>query len=150
MRNATDGPHPLDIALGARIRARRRELRLSQGELGNAVGITFQQVQRYEHGINRIGFSRLVEIAEALDCGFAELAGPLDKSKSPTTLTRQMDYLAEPGARDLLQAYVRIDSSKERAAILNLARQLAHNQRVDQSPAKRSAQKRRRPTRQRR
>ena len=56
-----DAPHPLDIALGARVRQRRKELGLSQDVLGRAVGVTFQQMQKYEHGTNSISFSRLAE-----------------------------------------------------------------------------------------
>lgn len=65
--------HPLDIALGARIRLRRRELGLLQGELARQIGITFQQVQKYEHGANRVSFSRRVEIAHALDYSVHDL-----------------------------------------------------------------------------
>ena len=121
-------PHPLDIALGARVRLRRKELGFSQDQLARAVGITFQQVQKYEHGTNRISFSRLVEIADALECGVVDLIGNLDKSKSSTALSRQISYLTEPGASDLLEAYASIDSPKRRRAILNLARQLANDQ----------------------
>ena len=121
-------PHPLDIALGARIRLRRKELGFSQDHLARAVGITFQQVQKYEHGTNRVSFSRLVEIAEALKCGVVDLIGNLDKSKSSASFSRQISFLTEPGANDLLEAYASIDSPKRRRAILNLARQLASDQ----------------------
>jgi len=121
-------PHPLDVALGARVRLRRKELGLSQDQLARSVGITFQQVQKYEHGTNRISFSRLVEIAEALDCGVVDLIGNLDKSKSSGAMSRQIAFLTEPGASDLLEAYASIDSPKRRRAILNLARQLVNDQ----------------------
>ncbi|HWA92682.1 MAG TPA: helix-turn-helix transcriptional regulator [Rhizomicrobium sp.] len=135
-------PHPLDIALGARVRLRRKELGMSQDQLARAVGITFQQVQKYEHGTNRISFSRLVEMAEALECGVVDLIGNLDKSKSSAALSRQIAFLTEPGASDLLEAYASIESPKRRRAILNLARQLANDQaeQQQQRPAtKRSA-----------
>lgn len=121
-------PHPLDIALGSRVRLRRKELGFSQDQLARSVGITFQQVQKYEHGTNRISFSRLVEISEALECSVGDLIGNLDKSKSSASFSRQVSYLTEPGASDLLEAYASIDSSKRRRAILNLARQLASDQ----------------------
>ncbi len=70
-------PNPLDIALGSRIRLRRRELGYSQEQLAREVGITFQQVQKYEHGTNRVSFSRLVEIAQALNCGVVDIVGDL-------------------------------------------------------------------------
>ena len=77
-----NSPHPLDVALGSRIRLRRRELGFSQEQLARQVGITFQQVQKYEHGTNRVSFSRLVEIAQALRCGVMDIVGDLDKSKA--------------------------------------------------------------------
>src|SRR5580704_11010674 len=89
-------PHPLDIALGARVRLRRKELGLSQDQLARSIGITFQQVQKYEHGTNRISFSRLSEIAGALDCSVGDLIGNLDKSKSSGALSRQIANLTEP------------------------------------------------------
>jgi transcriptional regulator with XRE-family HTH domain len=130
-------PHPLDIALGARVRLRRKELGLSQDQLARAVGITFQQVQKYEHGTNRISFSRLVEICEALECGIVDLIGNLDKYKTSASLSRQIGFLTEPGATDLLEAYASIDSPKRRRAILNLARQLASDQAETSKPAAR-------------
>ncbi|MDE2111236.1 MAG: helix-turn-helix domain-containing protein [Alphaproteobacteria bacterium] len=118
-------PHPLDVALGSRIRLRRRELGLSQEQLARQVGITFQQVQKYEHGTNRVSFSRLVEIAQALHCGVMDIVGDLDQSKASSLFSRHVARLNEPGAADLLEAYSAIQSPKHRRAILNLAKQLA-------------------------
>lgn len=118
-------PHPLDVALGSRIRLRRRELGLSQEQLAREVGITFQQVQKYEHGTNRVSFSRLVEIAKALRCGVMGIVGDLDQQNPTSTFSRHVDSLNEPGAAELLEAYAAIQSPKHRRAILNLARQLA-------------------------
>jgi transcriptional regulator with XRE-family HTH domain len=118
-------PHPLDIALGSRIRLRRRELGFSQEQLAHEVGITFQQVQKYEHGTNRVSFSRLVEIARALRCGVMDIVGDLDQHHSPSPFSRHVATLNEPGASELLEAYSSIQSPKHRRAILNLARQLA-------------------------
>ena len=61
-------PQPTDLHVGRRIRMRRRALRISQAALADAVGVAFQQIQKYENGTNRIGAGRLQEIAEALDC----------------------------------------------------------------------------------
>jgi len=124
-------PHPLDIALGSRIRLRRRELGLSQEQLARQIGITFQQVQKYEHGANRVSFSRLVEIAQALKCGVIDLVGDLDKSKDSSLFSQHIARLNEPGAADLLEAYAAIKSPKHRRAILNLAKQLAEGKMVD-------------------
>ncbi len=75
-------PHPLDVELGRSIRKRRRELGLSQDQLGRMIGVTFQQVQKYEHGTNRVSFSRLVEIAHSLNCSVAELIGDIGSTKA--------------------------------------------------------------------
>ena len=123
-RTFEEAAHPLDVALGARVRARRKDLGLSQDELGRAAGVTFQQLQKYEHGINRISFSRLVQIAHALDCSVADLVGPLDKMESTAP---EMASLGEPGASELLSAYVNIGSRKHRLAVLNLARKFARD-----------------------
>ena len=120
-----NSPHPLDVALGSRIRLRRRELGLSQEQLARQIGITFQQVQKYEHGTNRVSFSRLVEIAQALRCGVMDIVGYLDKSKASPLFSRHVARLNEAGAAELLEAYSAIQSPKHRRAILNLAKQLA-------------------------
>jgi transcriptional regulator with XRE-family HTH domain len=70
--------HPLDIALGARIRIRRKTLGLSQDDLASQIGLTFQQIQKYERGANRVSFSRLVDIARTLKCRVQDLIGDLD------------------------------------------------------------------------
>lgn len=61
------GPSPMDIHVGARIRLRRTMLGMSQERLGDALGLTFQQVQKYERGVNRVGASRLFDVSRALD-----------------------------------------------------------------------------------
>lgn len=60
-------PHPIDVHVGGRVRMRRMLLGMSQDKLGDALGLTFQQVQKYEKGVNRIGASRIFEIAGALN-----------------------------------------------------------------------------------
>jgi len=121
----TGSPHPLDVALGSRIRLRRRDLGLSQEQLAREVGITFQQVQKYEHGANRVSFSRLVEITRALGCGVMDIIGDLDSARSTGAFSEPMLKLNEPGATELLEAFSAIHSAKHRRAILNLAKQLA-------------------------
>lgn len=64
-------PRPVDAAVGVRVRMRRLQLRITQQELGDKIGLTFQQVQKYEKGTNRIGASRLHQIAEVLQCPVA-------------------------------------------------------------------------------
>ena len=79
--NADDQPHPLDVALGQSVRLRRRALRMSQQALADAIGVSFQQVQKYERGTNRVSFSRLVEISHTLGCRVSDLVDDLDEDK---------------------------------------------------------------------
>ena len=91
--------HPVDVHVGARMRQRRTLLGMSQEKLGTAVGLTFQQIQKYERGFNRVSFSRLVDIAHALDCRVVDLIGDLDDASIPSPLFRQdTAHLREAGA----------------------------------------------------
>src|SRR5437763_17132626 len=75
---STKAPDPMDIALGAAVRIRRRSLGISQEALAEQCGVSFQQIQKYENGANRISFSRLVQIARALQCRVVDLLDVLD------------------------------------------------------------------------
>src|SRR6202167_6011622 len=66
-RQKSETPTPVDVQVGSRVRLRRNMLGLSQEKLGEAIGLTFQQVQKYERGANRIGASRLLELSRILD-----------------------------------------------------------------------------------
>ena len=95
-------PGPLDIALGAAIRISRLALGLSQGALANLCGVSFQQIQKYESGANRISFSRLVQISKALSCRVVDLIGVLedaDENSQDDLLSR----LTTPGILELLE-----------------------------------------------
>ena len=70
---STKAPDPMDIALGAAVRIRRRTIGMSQEALAEQCGVSFQQIQKYENGANRISFSRLVQIARALRCRVTDL-----------------------------------------------------------------------------
>jgi transcriptional regulator with XRE-family HTH domain len=134
----TAGNHPpnlLDVALGLRVRELRRSLGISQATLGDAVGLTFQQIQKYERGSNRISFSRLVEIAHALGCRAEDLIGDLDDASQPSPLIRQdTGDLRARGAPDLLRAYATVPRPIKRA-ILKLVTDIA----VDQAKRNRAA-----------
>ena len=121
-------PHRFDVAIGQRIRERRRSVGMSQAALAEATGVTFQQIQKYEHGTNRISFSRLVEICEALKCSVADLISDIDKTRPSKPRLRHITYLTAPGATDLMDAYSRLNSQTQRRAILNLARQLSRQE----------------------
>ncbi|MET0156174.1 MAG: helix-turn-helix domain-containing protein [Rickettsiales bacterium] len=99
--------HPVDVYVGGRLRLRRVMLGLSQQELGNAVGITFQQVQKYEKGMNRIGASRLFDLSRALHIGveyFFEDMPPDDMAETaegPVALHEPLPPYDEEGGDDL-------------------------------------------------
>ena len=105
----------VDQRIGARVRKRRRQLRLSQTALGNLIGVSFQQIQKYERGKNRVGAGRLLTVAEALgvpvDYFFTESDTPNPEST--------------PGAFDLLVAYGAIKDPGAREAVVLCAQILA-------------------------
>ncbi len=115
-------PHPVDIAVGHRIRARRKAARISQSKLAKHLGVSFQQVQKYERGANRVSGSVLVRIAERLETRVAELVGETD---APESNPRTATLLASPGAYKLLEVYATLGSSTLRTALLNLAQTLS-------------------------
>jgi transcriptional regulator with XRE-family HTH domain len=95
----------LDRALGNAIRLRRRSLNLTQEQLATACGISFQQVQKYENGANRVSFSRLVQIARALECRVTDLTTALDQPHIAPADFEFLKLMTLPGAVDLLKRY---------------------------------------------
>lgn len=121
-----EAPNPFDIALGVRIRLLRRKLGLSQERLANEIGVTFQQVQKYEIGANRVSFSRLVSIAHALQCNVVDLFdGYGDANGAIEADTEILALLSKPGAVDLLESFKSIASPDQRRALVELTKQLA-------------------------
>jgi transcriptional regulator with XRE-family HTH domain len=123
---STKMPDPLDVMVGAKIRIFRIHRRISQTDLAEQIGVTFQQVQKYEKGMNRVGASRLSRIATVLGISVGELfESPGDKladSASPFRL------LAEPGALRLLKSYARTSDPCVRRAVIELAEATAHQE----------------------
>ena len=117
-----DGPDQIDVAIGARIRIRRRWLGFSQTTLANALGITFQQVQKYERGANRVSASMLVKIAAKLEATVGALVG--EDSGGPVEAV-VIAKLGTPGAIELLDCFAEINDGDVRRALLALARSLA-------------------------
>lgn len=113
--NTEAEPHWLDVAIGQRIRQRRRALGMSQAALGDAIGLTFQQVQKYERGSNRVSFSKLLEIARALNIGLTELAEGLDAGSEAARSVHAL--LSVEGAYDLLEAYAELTPSLRSALV---------------------------------
>lgn len=104
-----DAPDPIDIAVGARIRRRRLELKVSQEKLAGAIGVTFQQVQKYERGTNRVSASMLAKCAKELEAPinyfFADVEGLGGTIESDAAGTR---FLALPAGRKLAAAFVHL------------------------------------------
>jgi transcriptional regulator with XRE-family HTH domain len=117
---------PLDAMVGARIRMFRVDCGMSQTALAERIGVSFQQLQKYEKGANRVGASRLSQIASVLGISVGELfessPGRAGDSTSPVQL------LAEPGALRVLKAYVRTTSPRLRLSIARLVESIADRQ----------------------
>ena len=114
----------MDIALGAAVRIRRRTIGISQEALAEQCGVSFQQIQKYENGANRISFSRLVQIARALKCRVVDLMDVLDAPDRDAA--GDLDLLTRirtPGALELLSAYERM-APEARASLVTLLRAL--------------------------
>jgi transcriptional regulator with XRE-family HTH domain len=117
-------PDHVDVEVGHRIRIQRVALGLSQTELADELGVTFQQVQKYEKGVNRVGTGRLTKIADVLQVPVTHLFGaddsvggrgkPSDDSLSPLKL------LTVPGAVRLLRAYGTLTNGKLRRSIIGV------------------------------
>lgn len=107
--------HPIDVAVGARVRMIRKARGVAQNTLAEAVGITFQQIQKYEKGANRVSASKLAEIAAFLEVSVAELFGADGPGSG---LTDQLaELLGEPGALQLLKTYCRMPRSQQAALV---------------------------------
>jgi transcriptional regulator with XRE-family HTH domain len=104
-------PDDNDIAIGRLIRAQRLVCRMSQTELANKVGVTFQQVQKYEKGVNRVGAGRLCRIAEALNVPVTFFfEGAREQNTLPGDVNEALSFLKTAGAIRLLRAYDKMDS----------------------------------------
>jgi transcriptional regulator with XRE-family HTH domain len=107
----------LDRALGNAIRLRRRSLNLTQEQLATACGISFQQVQKYENGANRVSFSRLVQIARALECRVTDLTSALDQPQIEAADFEFLKLMTLPGAVDLLKRYEKMSPDARRLLV---------------------------------
>ncbi|HLH95658.1 MAG TPA: helix-turn-helix transcriptional regulator [Xanthobacteraceae bacterium] len=120
---------PVDKVVGQNIRIFRSAKGISQSELGKAIGVTFQQVQKYESGANRVGSSRLAKIAKALNTPISSLfdnsATSLEGRVSGSMVT---DLLITPDAVRMLRAFAKLPNDHLRRSILALTETLAKNQ----------------------
>jgi transcriptional regulator with XRE-family HTH domain len=122
-------PDHIDMEVGQRIRIYRKTRGLSQTALADQLGVTFQQVQKYENGRNRIGAGRLTRIARVLDVPVATLLGVSDTTKIKSSKrgkdSSPLKLLTIPGALQLLRSYERINDGKIRRSIVDLVQNIA-------------------------
>jgi transcriptional regulator with XRE-family HTH domain len=123
--HAQKKPTPTDEYVGIAMRFRRKQLGLSQTELAKAIGVTFQQVQKYEKGTNRIGAGRLSAVSQALQVPVAYFFQAMNGSDAPKVRSGTLELLRLPGASALLRHYVNIQNLAHRRSVLKLARSLA-------------------------
>ena len=138
-RMASKGfPNPIDVHVGARIRLRRTLLGISQERLADAIGLTFQQVQKYEKGTNRVSSSRLVDLANTLDVTvsyfFEEMSAgvsaqtPSELMKAgrrPAAIDQGQDPLAKRETLEFVRAYYKIESPAVRKRVFELTKAVA-------------------------
>ena len=129
---AKKAPNPIDKHVGSRVRMRRMMLGMSQEKLGDALGLTFQQVQKYEKGTNRIGASRLQQIAHILQVpvefffeGAPNLHGAGGTVKDAPSTAYVSDFLATSEGLSLTKAFTRIKEAKLRRRIVDLVEEIA-------------------------
>ena len=144
------GPNPVDVHVGRRVRLRRTLLGFSQEKLGEALGLTFQQVQKYERGINRIGSSRLFDLSQILgvsinfffddmpeevaDNSPAHLRG-IDSAAKEEGLDQSHYPQAKRETLELVRAYYNIDEAPVRRSLLELAKALGSSKPGSSGPA---------------
>lgn len=125
-------PNPTDKHVGSRVRMRRMMLNMSQEKLGEALGLTFQQVQKYEKGTNRIGASRLQQISAILQVpvsfffeGAPSAGMPIQGMSEAPSPTYISDFLATSDGLALTKSFMRIKDAKLRRRIVDLVEQIA-------------------------
>jgi transcriptional regulator with XRE-family HTH domain len=128
--------HPVDVHVGGRVKQRRKLLGLTQTNLGDAIGLTFQQVQKYERGANRIGASRLLALTKALDVPiiyFFEDMPPEIAAISPATKRRgkaeklpmdELDPMVKRETLELVRAYYKIEDAEIRRQVYEMIKAL--------------------------
>jgi transcriptional regulator with XRE-family HTH domain len=124
-----EGPHPVDRHVGLRIRMRRKELGVSQEKLAESLGLTFQQVQKYERAANRVSASKLWEIARALNASVAYfyegLGGSEDVETDPLPNLGAQAFLMTPEGVELASVFPRLARARVRRKVVELVRALA-------------------------
>lgn len=130
-------PRPVDVHVGQRLRQRRTLLGMSQEKLGEAVGLTFQQIQKYERGANRIGASRLFQLSQVLDVSvsyfFEDMPGEVVKTRgdyaepdADLESVQAGDPMARRETLELVRAYYKIEDPKVRKRVFELTKSIAN------------------------
>src|SRR5271169_6610614 len=129
---AKKAPNPIDKHVGSRVRMRRMMLSMSQEKLGDALGLTFQQVQKYEKGTNRIGASRLQQISDILQVpvafffeGAPHEPGTHQATETASSPAYVTNFLATSDGLALTKAFMRIKSAKLKRRIVELVEEIA-------------------------
>ena len=118
------GPHPVDLHIGQRIRERRLICRISQSELGNRAGITFQQVQKYERGTNRVSGSMLYEFSKTLEVPVSFFYDGLPQGETGNISSTDRDRRAFASSKEgllLLDTFRRVPASRRKPVLLLLS-----------------------------
>ena len=125
-------PNPIDQHVGRRVRMRRLMLAMSQEKLGDALGLTFQQVQKYEKGATRISASRLQQMSDILQVpvefffeGAPNASAPHGSNKSELWMAQIDDFVSDPDGLRLIRAFMRIDNVALRRRIVMLMQEIA-------------------------
>ena len=132
-------PNPIDVHVGSRVRLRRMMLGMSQEKLGESLGITFQQIQKYEKGTNRVGASRLQNISSILNVpvSFFFEDAPGEQADAQTGLAEAsssnyvVDFLSSSEGLQLNRAFVKIGDPKVRRKLVDLVKALAAEAEVE-------------------
>src|SRR6185437_2686819 len=132
-RQKSDKPNPVDVHVGSRVRLRRTLLGMSQEKLGDALGLTFQQVQKYERGANRVGASRLYDLSRVLDVPvsyfFEEFGGEsalqMVAGDSAAADPYQSNPMMKRETLELVRAYLRIADPQIKRRVFELTKALA-------------------------
>tara|TARA_B100000989_G_scaffold254700_1_gene203427 strand:- start:613 stop:1041 length:429 start_codon:yes stop_codon:yes gene_type:complete len=135
-------PNPVDVHVGKRLRLKRTILGMSQEAIGNAIGVTFQQIQKYERGINRIGASRLYDFSKVLHVPVSYFFEEFDNSGADgneafegmaeeAVMGFEHEQIASRETMEMMRAYYRIGDTNVRKRIFELIKAVADNSDAD-------------------
>jgi transcriptional regulator with XRE-family HTH domain len=133
-------PHPVDIHVGKRLRLRRTILGLSQEAIGNAIGVTFQQVQKYERGVNRMGSSRLYEFSKILSIPVSYFFEDMEKGATNVTHASgvaedapafEHEKMSSRETLEMMRAYYRITAPHLRKRVFELIKSIADDKVIE-------------------